>query len=55
MDEVVNIYSEGKLLVRAMDFPQLQRGKDGFEYNSETNKEWLSVEDLKEALKKVTH
>ena len=29
--------------------------EDGFEYNSETNIEWLSVEELKEALKKVTH
>ena len=33
MDEVENIYNEGKLLVRAMDFPQLQRGTDEFEYN----------------------
>jgi len=27
--------------------------EDGFEYNSETNKEWLSVEDLKERLEKL--
>ena len=29
--------------------------EEGFEYNSGTNTEWLSVEELKEALKQVTH
>ena len=33
MDEAESIYSEEKLLVRAMDFPQVQRGTNGLEYN----------------------
>ena len=33
MDNVESIYNEGKLLVRAMDFPQIQKGTNGFEYN----------------------
>lgn len=33
MDEAESIYSEEKLLVRAMDFPQIQRGTNGLEYN----------------------
>lgn len=33
MDKVESLYAEGKLLVRAMDFPQIQRGTNGFEYD----------------------
>ncbi len=33
MAEVENIYNEGKLLVRAMDYPQLQMGNSGPEYD----------------------
>lgn len=33
MDNVITTYNEGKLLVRAMDFPQLQHGIEGLEYN----------------------
>ena len=33
MDNVESIYNEGKLLVRAMDFPQIQKGTNVFEYN----------------------
>ena len=33
MQDVETIYNEGKLLVRAMDFPQVQRGSEGLEYN----------------------
>ena len=36
MDEVGKIYSEGKLLVRAMDLPHLKNGNNGLEYDCST-------------------
>jgi hypothetical protein len=33
MDEVKDIYNNKKLLVRAMDYPNLQKGPDGLEYD----------------------
>ena len=36
MNEVEEIYNNGKLLVRAMDFPQLKKGEDGLEYDCST-------------------
>ena len=33
MNNVERIYNEGKLLVRAMDWPQVQKGPNGLEYN----------------------
>lgn len=36
MFETEELYKEGKLLVRAMDFPQLKNGEDGLEYDCTT-------------------
>ena len=36
MDKVESIYSEKKLLVRAMDFPQLKNSNNGLEYDCTT-------------------
>ena len=36
MNEVEEIYNNGKLLVRAMDFPQLKKGEEGLEYDCST-------------------
>ena len=36
MDNVEELYMNGKLLVRAMDLPQLKRGQDGLEYDCST-------------------
>ena len=36
MDKIERIYNDGKVLVRAMDFPQLQRGNNGLEYDCTT-------------------
>ena len=36
MSEVEKLYNSGKLLVRAMDFPQLKNGIDGLEYDCTT-------------------
>ena len=33
MDKVKDIYNNKKLLVRAMDYPNLQKGPDGLEYD----------------------
>ena len=36
MDDIKTLYNEGKLLVRAMDWPQLKNGINGFEYDCTT-------------------
>lgn len=36
MSKVEELYNAGKLLVRAMDFPQLKKGEDGLEYDCTT-------------------
>ena len=36
MDDIKTLYNEGKLLVRAMDWPQLKNGINGLEYDCTT-------------------
>lgn len=36
MDEVISLYTEGKLLLRAMDLPHLKNGINGLEYDCTT-------------------